>query len=406
VVLTDDYEYDYYLSELGKVPLGAANADVVVSKQPHLGSLFKSQNERTWTAVQDEDIMFVINHCQFLANGSTRFNEDKNKLRRVSSANTVYDAFEHQSDAIEVSGTKLRYYYKTTSNANGSMDSTFTEYRPDKRTDLIERKVITTPTSATYSFDTKIDFTTINPDVSPVIFHNRQNFVAIENRINNTGLSDEKLIIANTGSGYTSNAAVEFTSNVGYGANGYAVVNTTSGTVTSIKIDNAGTGYVDGVTVTITGDGTGAEANVITEVGSSGGPSLARYISKTITLRDGFDAGDLRVFLTAIKPPGANVQVYYKVRNWLDPEPIENRNWVRMVQKTSEYTYSLDNEQIEYEYRPSLTSNNITYSTETTTYKTFNQFVMKIVLASNGTVASKIPYVYDIRAIALPEDAY
>jgi hypothetical protein len=350
--------------------------------------------------------MFRINQCEFRANGIARFNEDKVKLNRVGTANTVYDAFELQSDAIEVSSTKLAYSYKSTSNANGSFESTFTSYLPDRRTDLTERKVILASNKTGYSFDTRINFSTTNPEVSPVVFHNRQNFVAIENRINNTGLSDEKLIVTNAGSGYTQNAAVEFTSNVGYGANGYAVVNVTSGEVTSIVIDNAGTGYVDDVTVTITGTGTDAAANVITEVGSSGGPALARYITKTITLRDGFDAGDLRVFLTAIKPPGANVQVYYKVRNWLDPEPIENRNWERMEQKTSEFTYSLNNEQIEYEYRPSLTSNNITYSTDLATYKTFNQFAMKIVLASNGTVFSKIPYVYDFRAIALPEDAY
>ena len=406
VVITDDFGYDYYLSELGQLPLGSANADAKVYKQPYTGSLFKSQNQRTWTAVQDEDIMFRINQCVFRANGVARFNEDKTKLNRVATANTVYDAFELQSDAIEVPSTKLVYGYKTTSNANGSFDSTFTSYNPDRRTDLTERKVIIAPNRVGYSFDTRINFSTTNPDVSPVMFHNRQNFVAIENRINNTGLSNEKLIVTNPGSGYTQNAAVEFTSNVGYGANGFAVVNVSTGEVTSIVIDNAGTGYVDDVTLTITGTGTGAEANVITEVGSSGGPALARYITKTITLRDGFDAGDLRVFLTAIKPPGANVQVYYKVRNWLDPDPSENREWERMVQKTSEYTYSLNNEQIEYEYRPSLTSNNITYSTDLATYKTFNQFAMKIVLASDGTVFTKIPYVYDFRAIALPEDAY
>jgi hypothetical protein len=94
------------------------------------------------------------------------------------------------------------------------------------------------------------------------------------------------------------------------------------------------------------------------------------------------------------------------VRNWLDPDPIEDKNWVRMIQKTEEFTYSTDGEQIEYEYRPSLTSNNITYSTDTATYKTFNQYVVKITLSSKDTVPSKVPYVYDIRAIALPEDAY
>ena len=110
--------------------------------------------------------------------------------------------------------------------------------------------------------------------------------------------------------------------------------------------------------------------------------------------------------LTAVKPAGSNVQVYYKVHNSNDGELIADKNWVRLVQKTSEFTFSTAGEQIEYEYRPSLTSNTITYSTETATYKSFNQFAIKVVLSSNDTVASKLPYVYDVRAIALPGDIY
>ena len=148
------------------------------------------------------------------------------------------------------------------------------------------------------------------------------------------------------------------------------------------------------------------EAIVTTETASSGGPSWTRYISKTVTLLDGFDAGDLRAYITAVKPTGSKIDVYYKVRNALDPEPIDNRNWVHMTQQTSQYIYSKDNEQIEYEFRPSLTSNSISYSTSSATYKTFNQYAIKIVLSSNDTIASKIPYVYDVRAIAMPEDIY
>ena len=36
-----------------------------VSTQPHLGSLFKSQNNTTWNAVQSQDMKFIINGCNF-----------------------------------------------------------------------------------------------------------------------------------------------------------------------------------------------------------------------------------------------------------------------------------------------------------------------------------------------------
>ena len=96
----------------------------------------------------------------------------------------------------------------------------------------------------------------------------------------------------------------------------------------------------------------------------------------------------------------------FRSRNPLDPDPIEKRNWVRFQQKTSPYLFSTNNEQVEYEYRPSLTANSINYTTADATYRTFNQYAIKIVLTSKGTLASDLPYVYDVRAIALPEDVY
>jgi hypothetical protein len=36
-----------------------------VSTQPHLGSLFKSQNNTTWNAIQSQDMKFTINGCNF-----------------------------------------------------------------------------------------------------------------------------------------------------------------------------------------------------------------------------------------------------------------------------------------------------------------------------------------------------
>jgi hypothetical protein len=418
VVISDDYGYDYYGAELGQTVIGT---DRIVSTQPFTGSLFKSQNSMTWTPLQDEDMMFILNRAEFIASeGTAIFEEDKLALRRELSSNTLYnafdsistntayDAFELRSDAIEINKTKLNYYYKGASNTTKTIAGAYTNFLPDSRFDLNDRNVLFNPNLGNRSVDMRVDLSTQNYSVSPILYHDRQNFVAIENLINDTGLTSDRITISDPGYGYDSTGAyVTITSNVGYGANAYAVANVATGNIAAIIVDNAGSGYVDDVFVTI-GGGTGfeASANVSTETGTSGGPAITRYISRTVTLLDGFDAGDLRVFLTAVKPPGANVNVYYKVRNSLDPDIIENRNWVRMVQKTSSFTFSTNRTPIEYEYRPSLSSNNITYSTETTTYKTFNQFILKIVLSSSGTVANSIPYVLDVRAVALPEDAY
>ena len=75
-----------------------------------------------------------------------------------------------------------------------------------------------------------------------------------------------------------------------------------------------------------------------------------------------------------------------------------------MTQKVGEVNYSSHLNPIELEFRPSMNSNNIVYSTNTATFDTFNQFKIKIVMSSSDTVLTKIPYVYDMRAIALPAD--
>jgi hypothetical protein len=417
VAVTDDFGYDYYSAELGGTIIGT---DRKISKQPVMGSFFKSQSGSTWTPLQNEDLMFVLNKARFTAtSGTAIFDEDKvTLLKEISSnvsyngfddvkANTYYDAFELRSDSIELNNTRLQYYFKGTSNVSKILSSTYSNFNADKRFDLEERNVLFNPQLENKSMTVRVDLSTKNQDVSPIVYPNRQNMVVIENLINDTGLTADRFTITNPGVNYDrDNAYITITSNVGYGANAWAVADTETGNIVSIIVDSPGVGYVDDVTATIGGSGTGATVSISSETGTSGGPALTRYISKTVTLLDGFDAGDLRLYLTAVKPPGSNVNVYYKVRNSLDPQKIEDRNWVRMTQKTSQYSFSVNRDPVEYEYRPSLTSNNITYSTDTTTYKTFNQFAIKIVLSSRSTVANAIPYVLDVRAIALPEDVY
>lgn len=416
-MLTNDYGYDVWSAELGEKIL---NTDRIVSRQPYLGTMFKSQSGRTFTPHQDEDVMFIINKCIFETSGSVVLNESKGGFGRNTaptsggsgysyrSSNNVYDLFQTQVDAYELPGTKLTFKYKTTTNSNNTIESVYNEFKPEKDVYLNERKILYSNDIDTYSFYKQIQFSTTNPDVSPVVFYNRAQAIVIENKINNMGLSNDIIAIANTGSGYTvQNTALVITAPSGSGANAYISANATTGGIESIIVDAAGSGYYDNVSIqVVSSDGSDANLVVSGETSKSGGPALARYITKTITLADGFNAGDLRVFLDEIKPASANVQIYYKVRNALDPDTIEDKNWVRMPQHNRQQFYSTRFNPIEYEYRPSPTSNNITYTSDNATYKTFNQFKIKAVLASTGTVPKEIPALVNLRVIALPADIF
>lgn len=62
----------------------------------------------------------------------------------------------------------------------------------------------------------------------------------------------------------------------------------------------------------------------------AGGNSESRYITRIVTLADGQDAEDLRVYLTAYKPSGSNIYVYYKVLAAEDNNTMNDVRWVPM----------------------------------------------------------------------------
>ena len=63
VVMTNSLEYKIWISQMGERDVSGSNR--FVSTQPHLGSLFKSQNNTTWNAIQSQDMKFTINGCNF-----------------------------------------------------------------------------------------------------------------------------------------------------------------------------------------------------------------------------------------------------------------------------------------------------------------------------------------------------
>lgn len=421
LLVTNDGDYKVYASELGAKILGTTRT---ISEQPYLGSLFKSQNSTTYDAVQSDDLMFVIHKCEFDSQGTVTFNDYKDPLATPLEgydANLKMDMFSIMSDSIQLPGTSLNYRYQATTIANNELDTDFTEILPDSRVFLDDRKHVIHESFSTKSFIMKVDMSTDSPDVSPIIFPERQQIFTAANYINDMRLGESIVKITNSGNNYTmQNTSVTITGNSGLSANAMVITGkfeldrteNYQNTIGKIVFDNFGSNYYDDINVTIvssdanTTGANAATAIIESELDPRGGPASAKYISKTVTLAPEFDAGDLRVYLTAVKPAEANVQVYYKVKNLYDTQDINDKNWIRMVRKEGTILNSTSMNPIELEYRPSMTSNNIIYSTNDATYNTFNQYKIKIVLASSSTSFYKIPYVFDMRAIALPGDEY
>jgi len=69
VLVTPSENYNAWISRMGEVDISTANLpdeqQVVISQQPYLGSLFKSQNGTTWDPSQYEDLKFTLYKAQF-----------------------------------------------------------------------------------------------------------------------------------------------------------------------------------------------------------------------------------------------------------------------------------------------------------------------------------------------------
>lgn len=69
VCLTNSLDYRLWISQMGEVDLSGTGR--TVSSQPHLGSLFKSQNNTTWNAVQTQDMKLNLYKAKFSTDAGT-----------------------------------------------------------------------------------------------------------------------------------------------------------------------------------------------------------------------------------------------------------------------------------------------------------------------------------------------
>jgi hypothetical protein len=270
----------------------------------------------------------------------------------------------------------------------------------------INRRILNTATGNT-TFELDATMQVNSSIVSPFIDVSRMGVLTIANKINNLGLSNTGITIANTGSGYANSTDVSVTISGGGGSGATAVANVVSNTINAVYITDPGFGYTSTPTITVTagsGGGSGAQVIYNGETDASGGNAISRYITRRVTLTDGFDSGDLRVYLNAYKPSGTNVHVYFKILSASDPDLFVEKNWQLMTQVGNENFLSLtENDFRELLFAPGqngIPDNQVSYTSRDTSYSTFRTFAIKIVLSSESL--GIVPKVRDLRAIALP----
>ena len=214
VLLSASNDYTAWISRLGEVDITTANEpeerQVVVTTQPLLGSLFKSQNGVTWNPSQYEDLKFILNRAIFAPQGNVNF---YNPVTNIDSDSSVFAT----RNALEISSNQIRVGLGTT---------------------------VQEP-----------DFT-----IGNTVIQLGSNVSG--NYVGSAGTATGTMSIINSGIGYTPSSGsftysnVALTNVTGTGKNATANITITNGVAVAATISNGGTGYSVGDVLTSTGIGT------------------------------------------------------------------------------------------------------------------------------------------------------
>ena len=263
------------------------------------------------------------------------------------------------------------------------------------------------PTTGNNSLILRATMATTNPDITPFLDTSRFGGIFVENRINNMPLRTKDFVISNGGSGYANSADVTVSFSGGAGSGASATATVTSNVITAITVTGGGSGYTTSPTVTITpgsGGGSGAVVTYNGEDSKTGGNAETRYITRKVTLADGFDSGDLRVYLTAYKSGDSDILVYYKLLSKSDTDEFDNKGYQLMTQiSNGNFISANKGDYRELVFAPGVggyANNSISYTSGSSTFTAFKTFAIKIVMTGTNTV--DVPKIRDLRVIALP----
>lgn len=415
VVYSESPDYFVWVAQLGQQIL---NSTRMVSPSPYIGSFFKSQNATAWTPIQNQALMFNINKAVF---NTTPVLLNFNMIPNPDGA--LMDGFLLHSSDLSYPVANISYGVKTYNLATGLQDPNFFQIFNNKPFsfggDLSTSSLSSTRRRAIIpgnvnSVIVQANLSTNDPDVSPFLNSERLGFVAITNIIDAGGIQNNNITILTPGNHInagnivvtigapTGDLAVQATANVlSAGLSGNSVV--------AINIINPGAGYVTSPTITISEPSApaNATAQICGEDQSAGGNGWVRYVTRQITLANGFDAGDIQIFMTAVRPQGTDISVYYKILGSQDNDAFQNKTWV-LMQKAADLFSPDQATPVDLNFNTGVNVLGIPvgsaqYVQSGVQYPiggTFKSFAIKIVLTANDPTV--VPVVQNVRGIAVP----
>jgi hypothetical protein len=421
VLLTDSTAYNVYVAQTGEFILGTTERRV--TSQPSLGSLFKSQNARTWEPDQSRDLTFSIFTANFDTAGGTAVLENTDvPLFRLPTDPLAIDSGEnwitisHPNHGFDSGDTVTLYGLDSATTYAGILGTSILGARtvgfPDQTgykiyadsaaTSSITGGGLNVEASQNIQFDIASPYIeTLIPEGTNVSVVGKlttgKSYAGSETRFvkdasfKSFSTRDNNIL---TAPHMIANAATE-TAQLGAGVRSstFNVSMTTTTSRLSPVLDmqraslNMFSNLIDKQTAsdyTLTGFNVPLE--YADETTATGGSSIAKHITTPITLAE--DAVGLRIILAANRPSAADFLVYYRTSG--EGADIQNVAWTLLTEEAP--IPSDENPTVFREYRYLAGGLGGTLNPFTT-------YQVKIVFRSTNT--AKVPVIKDLRAIAL-----
>jgi hypothetical protein len=320
----NDPDFAIWVAELGAIDITNPDTQTRIEQAYNSGILFTSSNDKTWTTKQNTDMKFTMRIAEFNTSAKLAY-----WTNIPVSTSFTYDALTPAISDQILPGTDITYDIKT-ADSTYAVDSDYTTIKNYERLILRSRKQISTTSAETTngfkSLQVRATLSTSNKYISPyiddenIIFHFDKNVINNSFETSVTGTitygSSNNIVI---GSG-TDFSNTVFAGEYAYFGDEYrriaSIANNTYLTVTN----NFTTSNAASQTMTIRN-----EENPV-------GPysSESRYITKVVTLNDGFEASDLVTYLKVNRPPGTSVKVYCKLLNENDTDAFDDKFYTPM----------------------------------------------------------------------------
>lgn len=370
-----------------------------IQKQPHVGIMYITSNDRGWSKIQDSDVKFNLHRARFkyFDGNVTLTNEDKDifKLSNISAAFDQYgEEIKGETNlTLSVSNGTIsigNWIHGLTSGANGYVTANSATYKlSNTQLDFTAGEpfvvysgasktgVVGTITTQSYAEGVLEEYEAKSSNnVWLFVANSTGTFTAGEQVIGRTSGAyaniasimnfDVHVLNTNIDHILPETTGISFqikpTSNTGvagsFGANKIVEgedyefsatqsIHSTSNTADTMKTKAFLTTDNNWVSPAIDLERSHfiAVHNIINndstnEDSNAGGNALNRYITDTVALKDGQDAEDILLYLSEWRPSGTSVKVYAKFLNGEDSADIDDLNWIELSRASKSTVYS------------------------------------------------------------------